>query len=73
MLLSFLWLGAGHLYANRIATGVCLILFQLFILWPLLFVFGAGFLLWLVTAPIVMVLAASAANDFNRRNGLVVR
>ncbi len=73
VLLTFLWLGAGHLYANRTGIGVCLLLFEFFVLVPLLFVFGVGILLWLVTAPIAMITAASAARNFNARNGIVVR
>jgi TM2 domain-containing membrane protein YozV len=75
VLLSFLWLGAGHLYANRTTTGVLLIIYDFFLVLLSVTLIGAVIAvpLWLITAPIVMVLAANAANDFNRRNGIVVR
>ncbi len=75
VLLSFLWLGAGHLYANRIVTGMLLLVYDAFLV-LLCFTFIGALLavpLWLLSAPIVMILAASAAKDFNRRNGIAVR
>src|SRR3954451_8775807 len=38
VLLSFLWLGAGHLYANQTTAGVLLIVFDAF-LWLISFTF----------------------------------
>lgn len=75
VLLSFLWFGAGHLYANRTATGVVLVIIDCLLL--CLAVTGVGLVIalpvWVVMAPIVMALSASAAADYNRRNGLVLR
>jgi TM2 domain-containing membrane protein YozV len=75
VLLSFLWLGAGHLYANRTTAGILLIVYDTFLVLLSITLVGAivAVPLWLISAPIVMVLAANAANDFNRRNGIVVR
>lgn len=75
VLLSFLFLGAGHLYANRIGPGVALIVYEVFL--GILSATVVGLVvsvpLWLISVPIVMILAANAAGDYNRRNGLVVR
>lgn len=75
VLLSFIWLGAGHLYANKVGTGSLLVIFDFFLL--LLALTGVGLLvavpIWLVAAPCVMLLSAGAVNSFNRRNGLAVR
>jgi hypothetical protein len=75
VLLTFLWLGAGHLYAGRVTTGVVLIVTDL-ILWALSFTL----ILAIITIPVFVilliisaVLAAQAAKDFNYRNGLVLR
>jgi TM2 domain-containing membrane protein YozV len=75
VLLTFLWLGAGHLYAGRITTGIVLIVTD-FILWALSFTV----ILAIITVPLFVilliisaVLAAQAAKDFNYRNGLVLR
>ena len=75
VLLTFLWLGAGHLYANRTTTGVLLIIYDFFLVLLSITLIGAivAVPLWLITAPIVMIFAANAANDYNRRNGIVVR
>lgn len=70
---TFLWLGVGHLYAGKTGAGIALVLLDLFVLTPLVFVFFIGVLLWFIIAPIVMIFAAKAANDFNHRNGIVVR
>jgi hypothetical protein len=75
VLLTFLWLGAGHLYAGRMTTGIVLIVTDL-ILWMLSFTV----ILAIITVPVFVilliisaVLAAQAAKDFNYRNGLVLR
>jgi TM2 domain-containing membrane protein YozV len=75
VLLTFLWLGAGHLYANRTTTGVLLIIYDFFLVLLSITLIGAivAVPLWLITAPIVMIFAANAANDYNRRTGIVVR
>jgi TM2 domain-containing membrane protein YozV len=75
VLLTFLWLGAGHLYAGRTGTGVALLVYG-GLLWLLcLTLIGAliGVPLWLVSVPLAMVMAARAARDSNARNGIVVR
>lgn len=71
VLLSLLWLGAGHLYANRNATGVILAIAELFLVLLSFTVVGLFLTvpIWLVATPIVMVLSAQAVTDFNRRNG----
>lgn len=75
VLLSFLWFGAGHLYANRTASGIVLMVVDLLILCVALT--GVGLVvalpLWVVMAPIVMAMSAAATTDYNRRNGLVIR
>lgn len=75
VLLSLLWFGAGHLYANRSATGVVLMIVDLVILG--IAMTGVGLVVaipvWVLMAPIVMVLSANATHDYNRRNGLVLR
>jgi len=74
VLLSFFWLGAGHLYAGRTGTGIALAIFDGFLV--LLAITGVGAILavpiWLICTPIVMALAASAAKQYNRRNGVIV-
>lgn len=75
VLLSLLWLGAGHLYAGRIGTGIALIVFDLLL--AVLALTGIGlviaFPVWLMAFLVTAVLAANAASAFNRRNGIVVR
>jgi TM2 domain-containing membrane protein YozV len=70
--LSFFWLGLGHLYANRIGVGIALMIYDAFLV-----ILGITFVglvlaipLWLISTPLVMYLSARAAADFNRRNGL---
>lgn len=75
VLLSLVWFGAGHLYANRTAAGIALLVYDLFLF--ILSISIAGLVvalpLWAISLPIVMITAASATNAYNRRNGLVVR
>lgn len=70
--LSFFWLGLGHLYANRVGVGIALMFYDMFLV-----VLGITFIglilaipLWLISTPLVMYLSARAATDFNRRNGI---
>ncbi|GAA1354952.1 hypothetical protein [Saccharothrix algeriensis] len=75
VLLSFLWLGAGNLYAGQTALGIVLILVN-FPLWIFALTFIGmiiAFPVWVVLAIVGMVLAAQGAKDFNLRNGIVVR
>lgn len=64
VLLSFLWFGAGHLYAGRVGAGVALAIYDFVLL--MIAVTGLGLIvavpLWLLSAPVVMITAASAAN-----------
>lgn len=75
VLLSFIWLGAGHLYANEVGLGIGLIVYDAFLVILALTLIGAivAVPLWFISAPIVMYLAAQAADNFNQRNGLTVR
>lgn len=69
VLLSFLWLGAGHLYAERIGTGIALLVFDA-LLWLLALSFVGAIVavpIWLVAMPLAMVSSAAAARDFNDR------
>lgn len=70
--LSFFWLGLGHLYANRIGVGIALMIYDMFLV-----ILGITFVglilaipLWLISTPLVMYLSTRAAADFNRRSGL---
>jgi TM2 domain-containing membrane protein YozV len=68
---TFLWLGAGHLYVNKIGTGIALIIFDLFLV-MLSFTFVGlilAFPAWLVTFLIAAPLAANGANKHNAKLG----
>jgi TM2 domain-containing membrane protein YozV len=74
VVLSLLWLGAGHLYAGRTGTGVALAIFNGFLV-----LLGLTFIgmfialpLWLLSAPVVMALSASAVKESNWRRGQAV-
>ncbi|EIV92194.1 TM2 domain-containing protein [Frankia sp. QA3] len=71
LLLTFLWLGAGHLYAGRIATGATLLIVNLF-LWMLSFFIITLILtvpVWLILWVIAMITSATAVNNYNARIG----
>ena len=72
-LFSFLWLGAGHAYVGRIGPAVAFAVVNLFLMILCFSLIGLilAVPVWLVLAPIAMLLAASAAKDHNRRFGLV--
>lgn len=74
VLLSFLWLGAGNLYAGQTGLGVALIIinFPLAILGLTIFGLIIAFPIWLVLAIVGMALAAQGAKEFNQRNGIIV-
>lgn len=74
VLLSFLWLGAGHLYVGQIGAGIALIVLDFFLALLSFTVFGLliSIPVWLIAFVIVAILAARAAKDFNYRNGIVV-
>lgn len=75
VLLSFLWMGAGHLYCNRIGVGIALVLWDAFLV--LLSLTLVGWVisgpLWIISVIPVMIFAARAADKSNQRNGLLVR
>lgn len=75
VLLTIVWLGAGHLYAGRVATGIALMLFDSILVLLAFSLLGIiiAVPVWIVAAPITMVFAASAASAFNRRNGITVQ
>src|SRR5690242_18023174 len=69
-----IWLGVGHLYVGENGIGFCLLAFYLF-----LCLLSFLPILWIVTIPVWFVAfifvgmsASKAANNFNRRNGLVM-
>ncbi len=69
VLLSVVWIGAGHLYAGRTDLAAALLAYHMVLL--LVSVTGVGLILtvpmWLVSAPLVAVLAARAVVLDNRR------
>lgn len=74
VLLSILWLGAGHLYANRITAGVLLMIYDLFLVFLMIVPFGwiVAIPVWMISVVIVAVLAASAAGRPDRYDQVVV-
>ncbi len=71
VLLSLLWFGAGHLYANQPGAGIALAIYDGFLVLLAITLFGLVIAvpLWLLSAPIVATTAAAAANNYNRRTG----
>ena len=72
VLLTFLLLGAGHLYVNKVGAGVALIVFDLFLLLISLSVFGliVSVPVWFVAFAIAATTSASAASRWNASAGL---
>jgi TM2 domain-containing membrane protein YozV len=70
-----IWLGGGQLYVGQVAAGVCLLIWHFFLLFVTFTVIGliVAVPLWLISFAIVASLAASEANNYNRRNGINVR
>jgi TM2 domain-containing membrane protein YozV len=66
VLLSFLWLGAGHLYLDRVGTGVTLMAAH-FVLGILLLVIFAplGFLVWLAAFITCAITCSNLAGGIN--------
>jgi hypothetical protein len=69
-----IWLGVGHLYVGENVLGFCLLAVYLF-----LCLLSFLPILWILTIPALFIAfvfvamhASKAANDFNRRNGIVV-
>ena len=76
VLLTFLWLGAGHLYNGKVASGVTLMVVDAFLV--LLFLVPIiGWVLapmiWIPLFIVSAITANNAANDFNRRIGYGMR
>ncbi len=69
VLLSVVWLGAGHLYAGRPDVGAALMAYNAVLV--LMSVTVIALILtvpmWLLSAPLVAVLAARAVIEDNRR------
>ena len=69
VLLSFLVLGGGYLYLNKIGVGIALIAWDVFLFLVFLIPFIGwvlGFFLWLVSFVVVACLVVSEANSQNR-------
>ncbi len=75
VLLTFLWLGAGHLYAGRIATGIPLLIIDAFLL--LIALTGIGFIIafpvWLILFLIAAPLSAAAVEKANSAANVPLR
>ena len=69
VLLTFLWLGAGHMYAEKIGVGIALAIIDTFLV--LLGLTGIGliiaFPIWIVLFIIAALLSASAVEQFNAK------
>jgi TM2 domain-containing membrane protein YozV len=69
ILLTFLWLGAGHLYLNRVGHGVALLVLHFFL--ALLCLTGVGALLgvpgWILGFVLAAVSCSSIAAQDNAR------
>ena len=65
--LTFLLLGAGHMYAGQQKLGVALAIFACVLIVILFTRIGAvvSVMLWLITAPIAMIWSASAVRQYN--------
>lgn len=70
-----IWLGGGQLYVGQVAAGVCLLIWHFLLVFVTFTVVGliVAVPLWVISFAIVAPLAASEANNFNRRNGINVR
>lgn len=68
VLLSFLWLGAGHLYLGRIPAGILLAIYGAILALMMFSLIGfiIAFPIWAVSVVIVMVMAAAATGSVNR-------
>ena len=70
IVLSVLWLGAGHFYAGRSDTTAILLAVGNAVLWLLFLLCFVGILGWIPLVIFAAIDARNAAIDFNRRNGL---
>ena len=71
VLLSFLWLGVGHLYAERTGPGIALLCAHFFLIFLSFFIITLIITIpaWLILAPIAMITSASAVREYNVRLG----
>lgn len=71
--LSFLWPGAGLLYAGQIGAGIAFVMFGFFLF--VVSLTGVGLILtlplWLIVTPFLMIWSYNAAKSANRRMGAV--
>ncbi|GLZ51596.1 hypothetical protein Acsp07_12130 [Actinomycetospora sp. NBRC 106378] len=65
VLLSLLWIGAGHLYLDRLGTGLVLMGAHLFLGLLLIFIFPISFFLWLAAFITCAVVCSNLANQIN--------
>lgn len=70
IVLTVLWLGAGHFYAGRSDATPIILLIANFVLWALFLFCLVGILGWIPLVIWASIDARSAAIDFNRRHGL---
>jgi TM2 domain-containing membrane protein YozV len=75
VILSIIWLGLGHLYLGRIATGIILAITDLILVfiaftWVGLFVAIPA---WAILIPVVTILAGVAAQNQNRAAPTLLR
>jgi TM2 domain-containing membrane protein YozV len=70
VLLTILWLGAGHFYAGRSDTTAIVLAVANFVLWGLFLFCLVGILGWLPLVIWASIDAAKSATNFNYRNNL---
>lgn len=67
--LTFLWLGAGHLYVNRITSGIVLLVVDL-VLWLLMWSLIGAFVavpMWLILFIVAAIRVSGHVTAYNRR------
>ena len=67
VVLTLVWLGAGHLYLHRTTPGVLLMVLHVFLWLLLLLFFPLGFIGWLAAFIAATVSCSSIANEENAR------
>ena len=66
VLLTLLWIGAGHLYLDRVGTGLALMGAHFFVGFLLFFIFAPlGFVAWLAAVVCVCVWCSNLAGQIN--------
>jgi TM2 domain-containing membrane protein YozV len=75
VLLSFIWLGAGHLYVGKIGLGIGLMVLDFFLVMLSLipFTWIITVPVWLITFVFVAIHVSNESKAFNFRNGIIVR